>query len=111
VVPTRRRHRPHPSISADSVPLFREDTARGRRRRHAGEIRDRPAVPAGECGPQRAIVPVNAAEAIATAGKVATFLAGVAIGTVSIDSGAATRKVTEFNLAGTAMPAVLCAVS
>jgi anthranilate phosphoribosyltransferase len=51
---------------------------------------------AGERGPQRDIVLVNAAAALVAAGKVDTFLEGMAIGTVSIDSGAARRKVAEL---------------
>jgi anthranilate phosphoribosyltransferase len=54
------------------------------------------AVLAGERGPQRDIVLVNAAAAMVAAGKVDTFLEGMAIGTVSIDSGAARRKVAEL---------------
>jgi anthranilate phosphoribosyltransferase len=54
------------------------------------------AVLAGERGPQRDIVLVNAAAALVAAGKVETFLEGMAIGTVSIDSGAARRKVAEL---------------
>jgi anthranilate phosphoribosyltransferase len=48
---------------------------------------------AGARGPRRDIVLVNAAAALVAAGKVDTFLEGMAIGTVSIDSGAAKRKV------------------
>jgi anthranilate phosphoribosyltransferase len=51
---------------------------------------------AGARGPQRDIVLVNAAAALVAAGKVDTFLEGMAIGTVSIDSGAARRKVAEL---------------
>jgi anthranilate phosphoribosyltransferase len=51
---------------------------------------------AGERGPQRDVVLVNAAAALVAAGKVDTFLEGMAIGTVSIDSGAARRKVAEL---------------
>jgi len=54
------------------------------------------AVLAGERGPQRDIVLVNAAAGMVAAGKVDTFLEGMAIGTVSIDSGAARRKVAEL---------------
>jgi anthranilate phosphoribosyltransferase len=54
------------------------------------------AVLAGERGPHRDIVLVNAAAALVAAGKVETFLEGMAIGTVSIDSGAARRKVAEL---------------
>ena len=51
---------------------------------------------AGERGPHRDIVLVNAAAALVAAGTVDTFLEGMAIGTVSIDSGAASRKVAEL---------------
>jgi anthranilate phosphoribosyltransferase len=54
------------------------------------------AVLGGECGPQRDIVLVNAAAALVAAGKVETFLEGMAIATVSIDSGAARKKVAEL---------------
>jgi len=50
----------------------------------------------GARGPQRDIVLVNAAAALVAAGRVETFLEGMAIGTVSIDSGAARRKVEEL---------------
>ena len=48
---------------------------------------------AGARGPQRDIVLVNAAAALVAAGRVETFLEGMAIGVVSIDSGAAREKV------------------
>jgi anthranilate phosphoribosyltransferase len=54
------------------------------------------AVLAGARGPQRDIVLVNAAAALVAAGMVDTFLEGMAIGTVSIDSGAARGKVAEL---------------
>jgi anthranilate phosphoribosyltransferase len=54
------------------------------------------AVLAGEHGPARDIVLVNSAAALVAAGKVETFLEGMAIGTVSIDSGAALGKVEEL---------------
>jgi anthranilate phosphoribosyltransferase len=47
----------------------------------------------GEYGPHRDIVLVNAAAALVAAGKVKTFLEGMAIAAVSIDSGAALAKV------------------
>jgi anthranilate phosphoribosyltransferase len=50
----------------------------------------------GVHGPQRDIVLVNAAAALVAAGLVDTFLEGMAIGTVSIDSGAARRKAAEL---------------
>jgi anthranilate phosphoribosyltransferase len=51
------------------------------------------AVLAGERGPQRDIVLVNAAAALVASGQVDTFLEGMAVGTVAIDSGAARAKV------------------
>jgi anthranilate phosphoribosyltransferase len=51
------------------------------------------AVLAGARGPQRDIVLVNAAAALVAAGKAETFLEGMALGVLSIDSGAARRKV------------------
>jgi anthranilate phosphoribosyltransferase len=51
------------------------------------------AVLAGAHGPQRDIVLVNAAAALVAAGKAETFLEGMALGVVSIDSGAAKSKV------------------
>jgi len=54
------------------------------------------AVLAGARGPQRDIVLVNAAAALVAAGRVKTFLEGMAIGMVSIASGAARRKVAEL---------------
>jgi anthranilate phosphoribosyltransferase len=47
----------------------------------------------GEPGPQRDIVRANASAALVAAGKAETFLEGVALAVVSIDSGAAKRKV------------------
>jgi anthranilate phosphoribosyltransferase len=47
----------------------------------------------GEHGPARDIVLVNAAAALVAAGKVATFLEGMALAVVAVDSGAARRKV------------------
>lgn len=47
----------------------------------------------GERGPHRDIVLVNAAAALVAAGSVETFLEGMAIATVSIDTGAARGKV------------------
>jgi anthranilate phosphoribosyltransferase len=48
---------------------------------------------AGERGPQRDIVLVNAAAALVAAGGAETFLEGMALGVVSIDSGAARSRV------------------
>lgn len=63
------------------------------------------AVLSGERGPQRDIVLVNAAAALVAAGKADTFLEGMALGVVSIDSGAAMGKVkalAEFGKISTA---------
>lgn len=54
------------------------------------------AVLGGEPGPPRDIVLVNSAAALVAAGRVATFLEGMAIATVSIDNGAAWKKVEEL---------------
>jgi len=54
------------------------------------------AVLAGERGAQRDIVLVNAAAALVAAGKAETFLEGMALGVVSIDSGAARGKVVAL---------------
>jgi anthranilate phosphoribosyltransferase len=50
----------------------------------------------GERGPARDIVLVNAAAALVAAGQVETFLEGVAVAVVSIDSGAARGKVEQL---------------
>jgi anthranilate phosphoribosyltransferase len=54
------------------------------------------AVLAGARGPHRDIVLVNAAAALVAAGKAETFLEGMALGVVSIDTGAARAKVTAL---------------
>jgi anthranilate phosphoribosyltransferase len=51
------------------------------------------AVLSGQHGPQRDIVLVNAAAALVAAGRAPTFLEGVAVAAVSIDTGAARGKV------------------
>ena len=51
------------------------------------------AVLAGARGPERDIVLVNSAAGLVAAGKAETFLEGMALGVVSIDSGAARGKV------------------
>jgi anthranilate phosphoribosyltransferase len=64
-----------------------------------GKVRNREialAVLGGERGPQRDIVLANAAAALVAAGTAGTFLEGMAIGAVSLDSGAARRKVEEL---------------
>jgi anthranilate phosphoribosyltransferase len=50
----------------------------------------------GARGPQRDIVLANASAALVAAGKAETFLEGVALAVVSIDSGAAKRKVESL---------------
>jgi anthranilate phosphoribosyltransferase len=50
----------------------------------------------GERGPQRDIVIVNAAAGLVAAGRVSTFLEGAAVAAVSIDSGAAAKKLAEL---------------
>lgn len=54
------------------------------------------AVLAGDTGAARDIVLVNAAAALVATGKVETFLEGMAIGAVSLDSGAAAGKVNDL---------------
>ncbi|HTP34695.1 MAG TPA: anthranilate phosphoribosyltransferase [Candidatus Acidoferrales bacterium] len=54
------------------------------------------AVLRGAHGPARDIVLVNAAAALVAAGKAGTFLEGMALGVVSLDSGAAKAKVQEL---------------
>jgi anthranilate phosphoribosyltransferase len=54
------------------------------------------AVLEGVRGPQRDIVLVNVAAALVAAGKAETFLEGMALGVVSIDSGAAKAKVAAL---------------
>ena len=51
---------------------------------------------AGALGPRRDIVLVNAAAALVAAGRADTFLEGMALGVVSIDSGAARGKVAAL---------------
>jgi anthranilate phosphoribosyltransferase len=63
---------------------------------HARNFEIAEAVLAGERGPRREIVLVNSAAALVAAGSVDTFLEGMAIGTVSIDSGAARSKLDEL---------------
>jgi anthranilate phosphoribosyltransferase len=63
---------------------------------HARNCEIAQAIFAGEPGPHRDIVLVNAAAALVAAGKVETFLEGMAISTVSINSGAARRKLDEL---------------
>ncbi|HEV3197369.1 MAG TPA: anthranilate phosphoribosyltransferase [Bryobacteraceae bacterium] len=67
-----------------------EDLAGGDKARNL-EIAN--AILSGERGAGRDIVLVNAAAALVVAGKVDTFLQGVAVAVVSIDSGAARSKV------------------
>jgi anthranilate phosphoribosyltransferase len=54
------------------------------------------AVLARERGPRRDIVLVNAAAALVAAGKAETFLEGMALGVMSIDSAAARGKVAAL---------------
>jgi anthranilate phosphoribosyltransferase len=69
------------------------DLAGGDRNRNLEIAR---AVLAGERGPARDIVLANAAAALVVAGKSDTFLEGVAIAVVSLDSGAARAKVAAL---------------
>jgi anthranilate phosphoribosyltransferase len=54
------------------------------------------AILAGEKGPRRDIVIVNAAAAIVAAGRAADFLEGAQIAAESIDSGAAQKKLNAL---------------
>jgi anthranilate phosphoribosyltransferase len=63
---------------------------------HARNFEIAQAILAGERGPRRDIVLVNSAAALVAAGKVDTFLEGMAIATVSIDTGAARGKLDEL---------------
>jgi anthranilate phosphoribosyltransferase len=74
------------------------DDLRGGDRRVNLEIAN--AVLAGERGPRRDIVLVNAAAALVAAGKAETFLEGMALGVVSVDSGAARGKVEALAVFG-----------
>jgi len=71
-------------------PASRGDLQGGGKDRNCAIARD---VLNGVHGPHRDIVLVNSAAALVAAGKVETFLEGMAIATVSIDSGAAKSKV------------------
>jgi anthranilate phosphoribosyltransferase len=77
-----------------AVPVANADDLRGGDRQVNLEIADR--VLGGARGPERDIVLVNAAAALVAAGKAETFLEGMALGVVSIDSGAAKRKVAAL---------------
>jgi anthranilate phosphoribosyltransferase len=69
---------------------------KGGDRAHNLEIAN--AVLSGASGPRRDIVLVNAAAALVAAGKANTFLEGVALGVVSLDSGAARAKAAALAL-------------
>jgi anthranilate phosphoribosyltransferase len=51
---------------------------------------------AGEKGPRRDIVLVNASVALVAAGRARDFVEGMALGAASIDSGAARRKLKQL---------------
>lgn len=74
-----------------AVRLARPEDLRGGDRACNAEIAR--AVLDGALGPQRDIVLVNSAAALVAAGQVETFLEGMAVGAVAIDSGAARGKV------------------
>jgi anthranilate phosphoribosyltransferase len=74
--------------------VARAEDLRGGDRERNREIAD--GVLAGKPGAARDIVMANAAAALVAAGKAETFLEGMAIALVSIDSGAAKRKVAEL---------------
>ena len=74
-----------------AVPTAKAEDLRGGDRQVNLEIAN--SVLAGARGPRRDIVLVNVAAALVAAGKAETFLEAMALGVVSIDSGAARRKV------------------
>jgi anthranilate phosphoribosyltransferase len=84
------------TIEPEDFAVHRANDADLKGGNHARNLEIAQAVLAGERGPQRDIVLVNSAAALVAAGKVDTFLEGMAIATVSIDSGAARRKLDEL---------------
>ncbi len=74
-----------------AVPIVTAEQLKGGDKQRNFEIAQ--AVLNGEHGATRDIVIANAAAALVAAGRVQTFLEGAAIAAVSIDSGAARRKV------------------
>ena len=93
--PPRERHSPSPVEPEDFAirPASPADLKGGD---HARNFEIAQAILAGERGPKRDIVLVNSAAALVVAGQVDTFLEGMAIATVSIDTGAARGKVDEL---------------
>jgi anthranilate phosphoribosyltransferase len=77
-----------------AVPMASPDELKGGGLERNLEIAN--AVLAGARGAQRDIVLVNAAAAFVAAGKASTFLEGMALAVVSIDSGAARAKVKSL---------------
>jgi anthranilate phosphoribosyltransferase len=77
-----------------AVPIATAEQLKGGGKERNLEIAQ--AVLHGERGATRDIVIVNAAAALAAAGRVETFLEGAAIAAVSIDSGAARGKVEQL---------------
>ncbi len=77
-----------------AVPLARPEDLKGAGKE--ANLAIARAVLAGERGPHRDIVIANAAAGLVAAGHVETFLDGAAIAAVSIDSGAACRKVESL---------------
>jgi anthranilate phosphoribosyltransferase len=77
-----------------AISQARAEDLRGGDRGHNVEIAN--AILGGARGAQRDIVLANAAAALVAAGHAATFLEGVALAVVSIDSGAAKRKVDDL---------------
>jgi anthranilate phosphoribosyltransferase len=74
-----------------AVPTARPEDLKGGDRTRNAAIAN--AVLSGQRGPHRDIVLANAAAALVAAGRVSTFLEGVAVAAVSIDAGAARGKV------------------
>jgi anthranilate phosphoribosyltransferase len=77
-----------------AVPIVTVERLKGGSKERNCEIAH--AVLGGEHGPARDIVLANASAALVAAGRVTTFLEGVAIAAVSIDSGAARDRVRQL---------------
>jgi anthranilate phosphoribosyltransferase len=84
------------TLEPEDFAIHRAATADLKGGDHARNFEIARAIFAGERGPRRDIVLVNSAAALVAAGKVDTFLEGMAISTVSIDTGAARGKLDEL---------------
>src|ERR1017187_9894210 len=92
----REGHVERRTLEPEDFPLPRAAAADLKGGDHARNFEIAQAIFAGERGPRRDIVLVNSAAALVAAGQVDTFLEGMATSTVSIDSGAARRKLDEL---------------